>query len=202
MTLLTFLINFLAPKRYNYSQAGELESICNGEIQMTFRYKTSTKGRTKVLQYDTSTKLNSLDQPSKSQQLPSQPEQNRTKPDVNSILSDFQTPTKKRTLGNTQLVSSAPQIINLPRSSKKKELVLSKTPFSPNINRCPVCKVVFESEEDLALKDRVGKAQYRWIGCDVKECEYWGRAGCLMPFEEGNNQRKLKSIPFKCPEHK
>ena len=112
----------------------------------------------------------------------------------------FQTPTKKRSLTDTQITSLLSPFISL-RSSSKKKVITSKIPATPNVNCCPSCKIVYERKADAEFKKNVGERSWTCIGCDVNNCSYWGisyKTLCLFKFTiistTNNTPLTLRSI--------
>ena len=72
---------------------------------------------------------------------------------------------------------------------------------SPNFSdKCAVCNRTWDSKEDTEFRKKVGTRKASWIGCDVKQCKYWGHAVCtniqLIP------RKKLSMHNFLCPKHR
>ncbi len=120
---------------------------------------------------------------------------------ISTRASSTHTLTKRRKLLKTRTVANLPPVKKLPGRCKSTK---AQVPQSGALtkNKCVKCKRKYLSEDDLQLRDELGAENWKWLGCDVSECPYWGHAKCLRMEINGKSSKGLENLPLLCPAHK
>ena len=82
---------------------------------------------------------------------------------------------------------------------------VAKTKQTLNIKKitkkhCSVCKVVFQSKEDVVAKKKFGIVKNTCIGCSHEDCDYWVHVRCVD--ESVKTKKDIHKLDFTCPTHK
>uniref|UniRef100_A0A7M5XJV2 Zinc finger PHD-type domain-containing protein n=1 Tax=Clytia hemisphaerica TaxID=252671 RepID=A0A7M5XJV2_9CNID len=99
---------------------------------------------------------------------------------------------KKAAKSNHKVI--APKKLVVESMSGKDDSKIKK-PKDAVTGKCAVCKRIFESEEDKKFCKGKKKAT-EWVGCDEKNCKYWGHASCVGLVAK--KKKSIKDIPFQC----
>ena len=107
--------------------------------------------------------------------------------------------------GKSVLKNPHSTIGNLPKKKKPNPVVLRHI-FLSTENLCGVCKIRYASSEDQR-KRKTEKWKAEWLGCNIKDCNYWVHNSCLGL--EGFRKDEIQNLniddqdlSFLCLEHK
>ena len=121
-------------------------------------------------------------------------------PEISTRASSTQTPTKRRKIMQSRTVADLPPVKKMPRSKAFK--VQNSKSGTVTKNKCVKCNKINMSKDDLVLREKVGEENWKWLGCDVEECQYWGHAKCLKLSLKGKSKKTIKNVLLLCPVHK